>query len=83
MRKKAGSFHPSWVGQNQNFTDVAEKPDAKAFAMTYDEAMNFLRDKEVYATFENYFILRGLRYNRTVQLKEITEQIIAALEALD
>ena len=78
MRQRAGSIAQYYSDRRFNLAPIPNSP-----VMNTKEAMDFFRENDVYAIFENQHFLKVNRHNRLLDLAEKTEQILAALEALD
>ena len=75
IRKEVGSFC--------GLADGLLLPENERFATTPEKFQNIMKDREIYANCELIYILKRNRRNSLMLLRDINEQILAALEALD
>ena len=71
------------IGSLQRLNPESVSPDTELFPYSSSEFPTLMKQEEVYAHFENRYLLKYSRYSRLLDLKDITEQILTTLDALD
>lgn len=70
------------VGSLAGFQPAGGTP-RKELTYSADVYRDFFRQKDVYAVYENFYLMKQLRWNFLKDLKALTEDILVALEVLE
>ena len=71
------------LGSLQNHTPNIEIPNATEFKQSVTEFIEWMNQKEVYASYESRLIMKTTRNDRLLLIIDLTEQILTALESLE